>query len=123
MPTNAVFRLSPLALSLASILASQPALSANTLPPLQVQAATIVDITQRQSAGEEVTNAPSADAGEALRAVPGVSGVHMGGHGVDPVIRGQGMTRVNVLIDGAFIHGACPNRMDPPTSYAPIESF
>lgn len=53
-----------------------------------------------------------------LREIPGVSGSRMGGHGTDPAIRGLGQNRINVLLDGAFVHGACPNRMDPPTAYA-----
>ncbi len=42
----------------------------------------------------------------------------MGGHGTDPAIRGLAQNRINVLLDGAFVQGACPNRMDPPTAYA-----
>ena len=63
------------------------------------------------------------DTGAWLRSLPGVSGTRLGGHGIDPVIRGQGETRVNVLLDGAYVHGGCPNRMDPATSYAPLTSY
>jgi iron complex outermembrane receptor protein len=70
----------------------------------------------------EETVAPL-DTGEWLRSLPGVSGTRLGGHGIDPVIRGQGETRVNVLLDGAYVHGGCPNRMDPATSYAPLTSY
>ena len=47
----------------------------------------------------------------------------MGGHGTDPVIRGLGQTQINVLLDGAYVHGGCPNRMDPPTAYAPATGY
>lgn len=67
--------------------------------------------------------APAADAGEYLRGLPGVDGVRMGGHGIDPVIRGQSQTRLNVRLDGANVYGGCPNRMDPPTAYAPIDTY
>ncbi|NMT63001.1 TonB-dependent receptor [Marinobacter sp. W62] len=40
----------------------------------------------------------------------------MGGRGLDPVIRGQNEERVDVLLDGMRVEGACPSRMDPPTS-------
>lgn len=60
---------------------------------------------------------------DALRILPGVSGSRMGGHGTDLVIRGQGKTSINVLLDGAYVHGGCPNRMDPPLAYAPSESY
>lgn len=53
-----------------------------------------------------------------LREIPGLSGSRMGGHGTDPAIRGLSQNRINVLLDGAFVQGACPNRMDPPTAYA-----
>jgi iron complex outermembrane receptor protein len=65
----------------------------------------------------------SADTGEWLRSLPGVAGSRLGGHGIDPVIRGQSDTRLNILLDGAYVHGGCPNRMDPPTSYAPLASY
>jgi iron complex outermembrane receptor protein len=63
------------------------------------------------------------DTGEWLRSLPGVSGTRLGGHGIDPVVHGQGETRVNILLDGAYVHGGCPNRMDPATSYAPLTSY
>ncbi len=66
---------------------------------------------------------PPADTPQALRAVPGVDATRMGGHGSDPMIRGQSQTRLNVLLDGAYVHGGCPNRMDPPTAYAPLSSY
>jgi len=67
--------------------------------------------------------APARDTGDALRDLVGVSGSRMGGHGVDPTIRGLSQTRLNVLLDGAYVHGGCPNRMDPPTSYAATGNY
>ncbi|MEW8586763.1 MAG: TonB-dependent receptor plug domain-containing protein, partial [Candidatus Thiodiazotropha sp.] len=64
-----------------------------------------------------------ADGGDFLRDLNGVSGIRMGGHGIDPVIRGQSQNRLNILLDGAYIHGGCPNRMDPPTAYSALESY
>ncbi|KPQ00186.1 TonB-dependent receptor [Marinobacter sp. HL-58] len=51
-----------------------------------------------------------------LSASPAVSLSRMGGRGLDPVIHGQNEERVDVLIDGMRVEGACPSRMDPPTS-------
>ena len=76
----------------------------------------------RTPVGESPQGLP-ADGGDFLRQINGVSGIRMGGHGVDPVIRGQSQTRLNILLDGAYIHGACPNRMDPPTAYSAMESY
>lgn len=35
----------------------------------------------------------------------------------DIILRGQKKDNINILIDDAKIYGACPNRMDPPTSH------
>mgnify|MGYP001040489058 FL=1 len=67
--------------------------------------------------------APGVDTGDALRKLLGVSGSRMGGHGIDPTIRGLSQTQLNVLLDGAYVQGGCPNRMDPPTAYAAAGAF
>lgn len=66
---------------------------------------------------------PYSDSADWLRTTPGVSAGRFGGHGLEPVIRGQSMTQLDIRIDGASIHGGCPNRMDPPTAYAALENF
>lgn len=73
--------------------------------------------------GRDATRNPAADGGDLLRAVNGVSASRMGGRGLDPVIRGQSQGRINVLVDGAYVFGACPNRMDPPSSFAAIQTW
>ncbi len=65
----------------------------------------------------------TADGGELLKNINGISVRHKGGHGFDPYIRGQHQQRLNILLDGAFLHGGCPNRMDPPSSYAALETY
>jgi iron complex outermembrane receptor protein len=72
---------------------------------------------------EEIELAPTSDGGELLRNIPGISGSRMGGRGIDPIIRGQKNNRLNILLDGAYIHGGCPNRMDPPTAYTSMNSY
>jgi iron complex outermembrane receptor protein len=59
----------------------------------------------------------SADSGESLSSVPGIDFTRKGGHGNDPVIRGQKYNRLNIKAGERFIHGGCPSRMDPPSSY------
>ena len=66
---------------------------------------------------------PAGDGADLLRGFAGVSIGRMGGHGLEPRIRGLGETNLNVLVDGAAIHGGCPNRMDPPTSFAATGGF
>jgi len=72
---------------------------------------------------EELEVAPAADGGDLLRDIPGVSGRRMGGRGIDPVIRGQSQNRLNILLDGAYVFGGCPNRMDPPSTYSSMNGY
>ena len=72
---------------------------------------------------EDIKLGPVADGGELLRNLPGISGARMGGRGIDPIIRGQSQNRLNILLDGAYVHGGCPNRMDPPSAYASLNSY
>jgi len=66
---------------------------------------------------------PHAAGGSFLRTAPGVTAGRFGGHGLEPVIRGQSQNQLNIITNGASTYGGCPNRMDPPSSYAAIESF
>ncbi|MGM0412118.1 MAG: TonB-dependent receptor domain-containing protein [Pseudomonadota bacterium] len=86
--------------------------AAEELTPIRVEA---TDPPRRMSLAPEAT---AADGGEALREQPGVDAIRMGGHGIDPVIRGQSGNRLNVLLGDGYAFGGCPNRMDPPSAYA-----
>jgi len=60
----------------------------------------------------------SADLAEALaKRSPSISIVRRSGIANDIILRGQKKDNINILIDAAKIYGACPNRMDPPTSH------
>ncbi|MFP4610628.1 MAG: TonB-dependent copper receptor [Thiohalophilus sp.] len=72
---------------------------------------------------ENTEQTTPADGGDWLMSLPGVSGVKMGAHGIDPVIRGQKQNQLNVMLDGAYVFGGCPNRMDPPSSYAGTATY
>lgn len=96
--------------------------AAEPVPEILVEGALPHDQAGEVLDPQQALQAP-VDTGAWLRALPGVSGTRLGGHGIDPVIRGQGETRVNVLLDGAYAHGGCPNRMDPATSYAPLSTY
>lgn len=80
------------------------------LPVINVESTKLSDVS-----GEEVK---SADVAEALaKKLPGVSLVRRSGIANDIILRGQKKDNINILIDDAKIYGACPNRMDPPTSH------
>ncbi|WP_440999280.1 TonB-dependent receptor [Fodinibius sp. SL11] len=65
----------------------------------------------------------SHDAGQFLKDSPNISGIRKGGgFGVDPVLRGFQKNQLMVEMDGVLqSQGACPNRMDPPTSHVQME--
>ncbi len=77
---------------------------------LQVEATVIDDVE-----GKDVK---SADLAEAIsRAVPSISMIRRSGIANDIILRGQKRDNINVTLDDAKVCGACPNRMDPPTSH------
>lgn len=90
------------------------------LPVINVEADKVVNATTTTLSSDSKS---AIDGGDLLLQIPGISGVKMGTRGVDPVIRGQKHNQLNILLDGAYVHGGCPNRMDPPTSYASTEMF
>ncbi|MGM0547130.1 MAG: carboxypeptidase-like regulatory domain-containing protein, partial [Bacteroidota bacterium] len=65
----------------------------------------------------------SHDAGQFLKDSPNISGIRKGGgFGVDPVLRGFKKNQLMIEMDGVLqSQGACPNRMDPPTSHVQME--
>lgn len=72
---------------------------------------------------DQFPEVPMGDGADLLRGVAGVAVGRMGGHGLEPRVRGLAEGNLNVQIDGAFVHGGCPNRMDPPTSFATPNAF
>lgn len=69
------------------------------------------------------TPVPPSDGAGYLKNIPGFTVVRQGAVDGDPLLRGQGGSRLNILLDGAPLLGGCPNRMDPPTSYIFPDSF
>lgn len=69
------------------------------------------------------TPIPPADGAGYLKNIPGFSVARQGAIDGDPVLRGIGGSRLNILLDDAPVLGGCPNRMDPPTAYIFPGSF
>src|SRR5690606_17888747 len=63
------------------------------------------------------------DAGDYLLTIPGFSAVRGGGSNSDPVFRGMFGSRLNMLANGGQMLGACPSRMDSPSSYITPQSY
>ena len=87
-----------------------------TAEALDVPSLTIVDREEVRS------TVPIGDGSEVLRDVAGADLGRMGGHGLEPYVRGLSQGNLTVLLDGAVVHGGCPNRMDPASSYAATET-
>ena len=66
---------------------------------------------------------PASDGADYLKTIPGFSAIRAGGTNGDPVLRGMFGSRLNILTNGGMMLGACPNRMDAPTSYISPETF
>lgn len=89
------------------------------LPALTAAQTTEDNLVIRVTEGRTSENASAVLASEPVNRLasdPSVSLSRMGGRGLEPIIRGQSQERVDVLLDGIRVEGACPNRMDPPTS-------
>jgi iron complex outermembrane receptor protein len=100
-----------LSLLCASILCANETVTTNTL---EVQESVNTKVIENVST-QEIKSADLADA--LSKNVPSISIVRRNGIANDIILRGQKKDNINILIDDAKIYGACPNRMDPPTSH------
>ncbi|MGE7992386.1 TonB-dependent copper receptor [Pseudomonas sp. NPDC089554] len=66
---------------------------------------------------------PASDGADYLKTIPGFSAIRSGGTNGDPVLRGMFGSRLNILTNGGVMLGACPNRIDAPTSYISPETY
>ena len=67
---------------------------------------------------------PASDGADYLQSIVGFSAVNSGaGTNGDLTFRGMFGSRIKILTDGTENLGACPSRMDSPTSYISPESF
>jgi iron complex outermembrane receptor protein len=66
---------------------------------------------------------PASDGADYLETSPGFSAIRAGCTSGDPVLRGMFGSRLNILTNGGVMLGACPNRMDAPTSYIAPETY
>jgi iron complex outermembrane receptor protein len=84
--------------------------SATFLDTIDIASASPLDSLE----AAEIRESGARDLGEALARQPGVWKTRKGGIANDIVLRGFREENLTVLIDGARVAGACPNRMDPP---------
>ncbi|MFU9814782.1 TonB-dependent copper receptor [Acinetobacter radioresistens] len=66
---------------------------------------------------------PATDGADYLQSIVGFSAIKNGGTNGDVTFRGMFGSRIKILTDGTENLGACPSRMDAPTSYIQPESY
>lgn len=126
------FFLQPLAAAICVICYS-PATMANETMPVQTLAPIVVTSTAGNDANGLIVRAdpkqpiqpiPASDGADYLQSIVGFSSVNSGaGTNGDVTFRGMFGSRIKILTDGTENLGACPSRMDSPTSYISPESY
>ena len=96
---------------------------AEDLTDIQISAPVLNSQDLTNQAIENINTKNAIDGGDLLRSINGISTIRRGGHGLDPVIRGQSDQRLNSSIDGAIVYGACSSKMDPASTYVNIENY
>src|SRR5690554_5095158 len=121
-----IFKQQPLAVAVLLAFASSLQAAENTtyLPT------TVVTGVVQQSPGVVVTDrklprqpVPASDGADYLKTIPGFSALRSGGVNRDPVFRGMFGSRLKLLTNGGQMLGACPSRMDSPSSYISPETY
>jgi len=108
---------------IALIVLSSQTLMAEDLTEIQISVPSEANAIIKNEAIEAISTKNSVDGGDLLRSVNGVNTIRRGGHGLDPVIRGQSDQRLNSFIDGAIVYGACSTKMDLASTYVSIENY
>ncbi|WP_371369399.1 TonB-dependent copper receptor [Pseudomonas sp. QL9] len=84
------------------------------------QSSPLTIVTNPKEARQPV---PASDGTDYLKTIPGFSAIRNGGTNGDPVLRGMFGSRLNLRTNGGLMIGACPFRMDAPSSYIAPETF
>ncbi|WP_180187284.1 TonB-dependent copper receptor [Acinetobacter sp. YH01012] len=113
----------------ASAFADQTVLtaSAHSLAPIVAtaqQGNAANGLVVRANPKQPIQPIPATDGADYLQSIVGFSAVNSGaGTNGDVTFRGMFGSRIKILTDGSENLGACPSRMDSPTSYISPESF
>ncbi|WDE16168.1 TonB-dependent copper receptor [Acinetobacter schindleri] len=126
------FSLQPLAAAICVACYSSMVL-ANEAMPVQTMALIVVTSATGNDANGLIVRAdpkqpiqpiPASDGADYLQSIVGFSSVNSGaGTNGDVTFRGMFGSRIKILTDGTENLGACPSRMDSPTSYISPESY
>ncbi|KGT48652.1 TonB-dependent copper receptor [Acinetobacter sp. HR7] len=126
------FFLQPLAAAVC-VASYSSAVMANEHIPVQTMAPIVVTSAAGNDANGLIVRAdpkqpiqpvPATDGADYLQSIVGFSSVNSGaGTNGDVTFRGMFGSRIKILTDGTENLGACPSRMDSPTSYISPESY
>ena len=126
------FFLQPLAAAIC-VACYSPVVFAETPTPVQSLAPIVMTAHQGNDANGLIVRAdlkqpiqpiPASDGADYLQSIVGFSSVNSGaGTNGDVTFRGMFGSRIKILTDGTENLGACPSRMDSPTSYISPESY
>jgi iron complex outermembrane receptor protein len=106
--------------------AMPPQTAVQSLAPIVVTAAGGNDangLIVRADTKQPIQPIPASDGADYLQSIVGFSAVKNGGTNSDVTFRGMFGSRIKILTDGTENLGACPYRMDAPTSYISPESY
>ncbi|MDR6629696.1 iron complex outermembrane receptor protein [Acinetobacter lwoffii] len=126
------FSLQPLAAAIcvacySSVVMANDAMPVQTFAPIVVTSAAGNDangLIVRADPKQPIQPIPASDGADYLQSIVGFSSVNSGaGTNGDVTFRGMFGSRIKILTDGTENLGACPSRMDSPTSYISPESY
>ncbi|WP_353231099.1 TonB-dependent copper receptor [Pseudomonas helleri] len=110
--------------ALAAETPNEHATHANEISPLVITAiapsSPLTIVTNPKDPRQPV---PASDGGDYLKTIPGFALIRNGGTNGEPILRGMFGSRLNILTNGGQMIGACPGRMDTPTSYIAPETY
>lgn len=121
----------PLWISIVSVLYSS-CIYADTQPTeAEIHSLAPIVVTAQQNYGymihadpkQPIQPVPATDGADYLQSIMGFNAIQSGGTNGDVTFRGMFGSRIKILTDGTENLGACPNRMDAPTSYISPESY
>ena len=104
--------------------ADEHAAHSNELSPLVITAiapsSPLTIVTNPKDPRQPV---PASDGGDYLKTIPGFALIRNGGTNGEPILRGMFGSRLTILTNGGQMLGACPGRMDTPTSYIAPQTY
>ena len=126
------FLLQPLAAAICVVCYSAAVSAESTSTQHQTLAPIVATAQQGNAASGLIVHAdpkqpiqpiPATDGADYLQSIVGFNGIKNGGTNSDVTFRGMFGSRIKILTDGSESLGACPARMDSPTSYISPESY